>query len=123
MTRAGVVCRDPGRRLQARPQHVTVLREEPILSGDQQAHHLPLGDGDANPPQLCHQPRHRDLALMVLRQHETTQLGSEMPDHAGRQGRQHHRSIRRDPSLPPVADRLGAQHDVLHQEGLVAFEA
>ena len=115
MARAGIVHRDPGRRLQARPQHVTVLFEEAVLSSDQQAHHLSLGDGDADPPQLCHQPRHRHLALMVLRQHETTQLLSEMPDHAGRQGSQHDGSIRRDPSLPSVAYRLGTQHDVLHQ--------
>ena len=91
VARAGVVHRDPGRRLQARPQHVTVLGEEPILSGDQQAHHLSLGDGDADRPQLRHQPRHRHLALMVLRQHETAQFWPEMPAHAGRQGRQHHR--------------------------------
>src|SRR6476646_9266314 len=59
---------------------------------------------------------------MVLRQHETTQLGPKMSDHAGWQCSQHDRSIRRDPSLPPVAYRLGTQHDVLHHEHLVAFE-
>ena len=30
--------------------------EEPVLSSDQQPHHPPLGDGNANAPQLCHQP-------------------------------------------------------------------
>jgi hypothetical protein len=123
VTRARVVHGDPGGRLQACPQNVTVLGQEPILSGDQQAHHLSLGDGDADPPQLCHQTRHGHLPLMVLRQHETAQLRPEMPDHAGRQGRQHDRSGRCDPSLPSVAYRLGTQHDVLHHEALVAFEA
>ena len=123
MACTGVVHRDPGRRPQACPQYVTVLIEEPVLSSDQQAHHLPLGDGNADPPQLCHQPRHGYLPLMMLCQHKTTQLRPEMSDHAGRQGRQYHRSIRRDPSLPPVAHRRGTQHDVLHLDRLVAFEA
>ncbi len=123
MARAGVVHRDPTRGLQAGPQHIMVFHQEPILPGNQQAHHLSLGDADADPPQLCHQPRHGHLPLMVLRQHEATQLWPEMTGHAGRQGSQHHPSIRRDPSLPSVTYRLGAQHDVLHHEGLVALEA
>ena len=77
------------RGLQARPQYVTVLGEEPVLSSDQQAHHLPLRDGDADPPQLCHQARHGHLPLVVLHQHKTTQLWPEMPVHAGRQWSQH----------------------------------
>src|SRR5580765_5995562 len=64
MACTSVIHRDPGRRPQARPQYVTVLIKEPILSSDQQAHHLPLGDGDANAPQLCHQPWHGHLPLM-----------------------------------------------------------
>ena len=121
--RAGIVRRGPGCRLQTRPQYVTVLGEEAVLSSDQQAHHLPLGDGDANPPQLCHQPRDDHLPSMVLRQHETTQFWPEMPVNPGWQRSQHHRSIRRNPALPPVTYRLGMQHDVLHHKRLVAFEA
>ena len=99
MACTGVVHRDPGRRLQARPQHVTVLIEEPVLSSDQQAHHLSLRDGDADPPQLCHQPRHRDLALMVLRQHETTQL---WPASRWRVIRTSNAYVFRDPQQRPV---------------------
>ena len=52
MARAGVVHRDPIRRLQAGPQHLTVFRQEFVLSVDQQAHDLALGDGDADRLQL-----------------------------------------------------------------------
>ena len=74
---AGVACtrvvhRDPGRSLQASPQNVAGLRQEPILTGDQQAHHLSFRDADTDRVQLRHQPRHGDLALMILRQYETT---------------------------------------------------
>ena len=54
-----------------------------VLTGDQQAHHLPLRDADADRPQLCHQSRHSHLALMILCQHETAQLRSEVTADAG----------------------------------------
>ena len=37
--------------------------------------------------QLCHQTGHSDLALVVLRQHEPTQLRPEVADHPGRHRR------------------------------------
>ena len=120
---AGVIHRDPGRRPKASPQHVAGLPQEPVLPSDQQAHHLSLGDAHADPPQLCHQPGNGDLALMVLRQHETTQFRPEMPDHAGRQSRHYRGPIRRDPALPPVAHHRGVQHHIMHHVGLVSLEA
>jgi hypothetical protein len=70
VTRAGIIDRDPGCVVQARPQHITALGEEAVLPGDQQAHHLALGDADADCMQLRRQPLHRHLALVVLQQHE-----------------------------------------------------
>jgi hypothetical protein len=123
VTRAGIIHRDPGCRLQASPQHVASLRQEAVLPSDQQAHHRSLGDAHADPPQLCHQPGNGDLALMVLHQHKPTQLWSEMSDHTGRQSSQHRGPIWREPALPPVAHHLSTQHHVLHDVGLVSFEA
>ena len=69
------------------------------------------------------QPLHRDLALMVLQQHEAAQLRPEMAGDARRQRRHHRPPVRRQPALAAVADHLGAQHQVLHDVGLVALEA
>ena len=60
-------------------EDVAAIHHESILPGDQQTHHLSLGDAHADSPRLCQQPRHGDLALMVLRQHETTQFRAEKP--------------------------------------------
>ena len=70
MARTGVVHRDPGRRPQAHTQHVAALGQKVVLAVDQQTHHMPLGDADADRLQLCHQPLDSDLPLMVLEQHE-----------------------------------------------------
>jgi hypothetical protein len=70
----GVVDRDPAGARQAGAQHVPGLVAETVLAIDQQTHHLPLRDFDADRAQQRHQPRHGNLALMVLRQHEATQL-------------------------------------------------
>ena len=51
MARAGVVHRDPGRRLQPGAQNLAGLRQEAVLLVGQQAHDLPLGDADADRPQ------------------------------------------------------------------------
>ncbi|MGX9576961.1 hypothetical protein [Mesorhizobium sp. f-mel] len=53
------------------------LVAEALLAIDQQTHHLPLRDRDADRSQQRHQPRHGDLALMVLRQHEAAQVRPE----------------------------------------------
>jgi hypothetical protein len=75
---AGVIDRDPGCTLQAGPQYVAGFVQEALLARGQQAKDLPLGDEDGEPPQQRHQPRHRDLSLMILSQHEATQFGAEM---------------------------------------------
>ena len=121
--RAGVVHRDPWRRLQACPQHSTAFGEEPVLPRDQQAHHLALGNAQANGAQLRADPFHRDLALMVLHQHETPQLRTEMPGDPARQRGYHRLPIRRQPAFPAVADDLAAEHQVLHDECLIPLEA
>jgi len=119
---AGVVNRDPARARQPGPQHLLALLEERLLISDQQAHDLPLGDGDPNRPQLRHQPRHGGLPLVILGQHIAPQLRPEVAINPARQGRHHQLPLRRQPALAPVAHRLGPQHEVLDQEVLVAAE-
>jgi hypothetical protein len=123
VARPGVVDRDPGRRLQPRPQHVAGLREEAVLAGDQQPHHLALGDVDPDGAQLRHQPGHRHLALVVLRQHEAPQLRPEVAHHARGQRRGDALPRRRQPTFPPQPQHMRPQHQVLHHEALVALEA
>ena len=67
---AGVVHRDPGGAGKPGAQHVAGLVKETVLAGNQQTHELPLGDDDAEGPHQREQPRHRDLPLMVLSEHE-----------------------------------------------------
>jgi hypothetical protein len=119
---AGVVHRDPGGGLQPGAQHIAGFGEEAIMVGDQQAHDLSLGDADADRLQLRHQPRHGDLALIVLPQHEAAELRPEMAADAGWQRGEHHLPIRRHPALAPVAHDLRAQHYVLHQERRISLE-
>ena len=104
-------------------QHILRLREEFVLPSDQQPHHLPLRNGNADRPQLLHQPGHRDLPLVVLRQHETAQLRPEMARHTRWQRRNHRPSIRRNPALAAIADSPNPQHNILHHEILVSLEA
>jgi hypothetical protein len=73
--------------------------------------------------QLLHQPGHRDLPLVVLRQHETAQLRPEMARHTRWQRRNHRPSIRRNPALAAIADGPNPQHNILHHEILVSLEA
>ena len=121
--RAGVVHRDPGRGLQAGPQHVAAFGEEPIVAINQQAHRLSLGDAEAEGPRLRGQPLHRHLPMVVLPQHETPSLRAEMPatpDASGAGTVRPSGVVRRRPAL---ADDPGVQHQALHHERLVALEA
>ena len=70
VARASIVHRDPCRRLQAGPQHLTVLDEEVTLAVNQQTHDLALRDADPDGAQLRGQPLHRHLALVILQQYE-----------------------------------------------------
>ena len=75
---AGIVHRDPRRRLKAGPQNSPVLIEKAVLPRDQQPHHLTLGDVYPEVPQQARQAFHGDLALMILGQHEAPHLRAEM---------------------------------------------
>ena len=120
--RPGVIHRDPARRLQPGAQHVARFRQELVLPADQQSHQLPLRDADADRLELGQQTRHRDLPLVVLRQHEAAQLRPDVTAHTSRQGRDHRPPIRGDPALAAIAHDPHPQHDVLHHEILVALE-
>ena len=63
---AGVVNADPARRRQPGPQHIARLVEEGALALVQQPDDLAFRDRDADGPELRHQPRYGDLALVVL---------------------------------------------------------
>ena len=78
VARAGIVHRDPSRRLQPGPQHVAVFGKKPVLTINQQTHHLALRDADPDGAQLRDQPLHRHLALVVLQQYEAAQLRTPM---------------------------------------------
>ena len=58
----------PGRGFKTRAQHITRLNNEAILAIDQQPHHLPLGNLDADRPEQRDQTRHGNLTLMILGQ-------------------------------------------------------
>ncbi len=123
MARAGVVDRDPARRLQPGPQHVARLVAEQVLPRDQQPDEMALGHVDADRPDLVQEARHRHLALVILRQQEAVQRGTEVTRHNERQGCRHGLAVRRHPALSTVAQGVDPQHEVLHHEIRVAFEA
>ena len=60
---------------------------------------------------------------MVLRQHEATQLRSEMAVDPRRQRRHDRPALGRDPALAPEADGDRLQHQILDQVALVTLEA
>jgi hypothetical protein len=120
---AGVVDADPVRRGQPGPQHLARLVEEGVLARVQQPHDLALGDQDADRPELGDQARHRDLALVVLGQHEAAQLGPEVAGDAGRHRGDHGPAVRGQPAFAAQAEDVRAEHEVLYEEVLVALEA
>ena len=70
MAGAGVVDADPARALQASPQHRLGLGDQGGALGGQEPHHLSFGDGHTETIQERRDPLGRDLALMMLQQHE-----------------------------------------------------
>ena len=60
---------------------------------------------------------------MVLGQHEAAQFRPEMADDAGRQRRRHHVAVRGLPALAAEIHDMRADHQILHHEIRVAFEA
>ena len=123
VARAGVVHRDPGGCRKSGAQHVTRLAEKSVLALDQQADDLAFGNDDAEAAQQRHQSRHRHLPLMVLGEHEAAQLRPEMTMNAGRQRRRHRVAVRGLPALAAEIHDMRADHQILHHEARVAFEA
>jgi len=119
--RAGVIDRDPGRRLQPGAQHIARLVDEAVLAADQQAHDLTLGDLDTDRREQRDQPGHGDLTLVILRQHEPAQLRPEMAVDPGRQRHHHRAAVGSQPALAAEPDGDRPQHHILDQEILVAF--
>ena len=122
MARAGVVHRDPVGRFQAGTQHLAGLRQKVVLPVDQQAHELTLGDADPNRLKLRDQALDRHLALVILHQHEATQLWPKMTANAAGQRRHDRLALRRQPALASIAHHPRGQHQVLHLVGLVTLE-
>src|SRR5271169_4573466 len=120
---AGVVHRDPGSTEEPGPQHIAGLIAEAVLAIDQQAHDLTLGDDDPEPAQQRHQTWHRRLPLMILGEHEAAQFRPEVTIDAGRQRRRHHAAIRRLPAFAAEIHNMRTDHQILHHEARVAFEA
>jgi hypothetical protein len=108
---------------QAGAQHLARLVEEGVLARVQQADDLPLGDEDADRPELGHQARHGHLTLVVLGQHKAAQLGPEVAGDAGRHRRGDGPAVGGEPALAAEAHHVRAEHEVLDQEGLVALKA
>jgi len=89
----------------------------------QQSLNLALGDRQPNRLQQGCQTGQCCLALMVVHQHEATQVRAEVPPGPLGQRRDDGLSVRRHPAFTPVADRMHRQHKLLHQVALVALEA
>jgi hypothetical protein len=83
---------------------------------------LSLGDQDAERPQQRQQPRHRDLPLMILGQHEAAQFWPKVSADASRQWRRHHLAVRPLPALAPEIHHMRTDHQVLHDKIRMAFE-
>ena len=123
VARARVIDADPGRRFQPGPQHGAGLIDEGAGVRVEQADDLALGDHDADGPELGHQTRHGDLALMVLQQHEAAQFRPKVAGNPGRHRRENGLPVGREPAFPADAHDMRAQHEILDDEVLVALEA
>jgi len=122
VTGAGVVHGNPAGMRQAGPQHIPRLGDESLVGLGQDAHHLPLGDIQADGLEQFHQARYGGLALVVLDQDEALDLGAEVVADPVRQRRHDGLAVRRHPALPPVAHDPWLDPQILHGEVLVALE-
>src|SRR3954452_20589496 len=98
-----------------------LLAVEVVLARAQEGEELPLGDADAQGPQLGQQALGGDLPLDVLHQGEAHDAGTEMAPHLCRQWGDDRPPVRGHPPLPPVADDQGREQQVLDRVGLVAL--
>ena len=123
VARPGVVHRDVGRVGKGGPQHVAGLVAKILLAGDQKAHHLALGDDDAEAAQQRQDACHRGLSLVIEHQHEAAQFRPEMAVDARRQRRRDDLPVRRLPALAAELHHMGADHQVLHHVARGALQA
>ena len=123
MARAGVVHRDPVRRLpgqRAAPRGSSVRKSScPSISRRMTCRLEML---TPNACSSADQPLHRHLPLVILHQHEAAQLRPEMAADAAGQRRHDGLAGRRQPALATVAHHPRGQHQILHLVRLVALE-
>ncbi len=79
--------------------------------------------GHAEVVELGREPRHRDLALVVLSQHVAFERRAEMPLDPSRQRCHQRLAVGGEPALAAEADHLRADDQFLHDEVFVALEA
>ena len=78
--------------------------------------------GHAEVVELGREPRHRDLAPVVLSQHVAFKRRAEMPLDPGRQRCHQSPAVGGEPALAAETDHLRADDQFLHDEVLVARE-
>jgi hypothetical protein len=121
MTGAGVVDRHPARRRQSGLEQGVLLGVEAVLVLGEQGDDLAFGDVDAQGGQLSQQALGGDLPLDVLHQDIAHDAGAEMAGHLRWQRGDDLTPVRRPPALPPVADDLRQEHEILDGVALVAL--
>ena len=65
----------------------------------------------------------RRLPLMILGEHEAAQFRPEVTIDTGRQRSRHHVAIRRLPAFAAEIHHMRTDHQILHHEAGVTFEA
>ena len=118
----GVVDGDPARGLEASAQHRLGFGDQGGALGGQEPHHLTFGDRHAQAGKERRDPLGRDLALVMLQQHEAAQLWPEVTLDARRQRGHQRPAVGRQPALAAVADDPRLQAQLLDHEVLVALE-
>jgi hypothetical protein len=94
---------------------------EGVLVRGEQGDDLAFGDADAQSRQLDPQALGGDLPLDVLHQDVAHHARAEVARHLRRQRSDDLVPVRRQPALPPVADDLRGEHQVLDGVALVAL--
>ena len=122
MASPGVIDGEPARARQAGAQHRLGLGDQGGALGGQEPHHLALGDRHAEAGKERRDPLGRDLALVMLQQHEAAQFRPKVAFDTGRQRRHQRPAVGRQPALAAVADDPRLQPQILDHEVLVALE-
>ena len=120
---AGIIDGDVRRGVQARLQDRAVFLLERLQIRREQAHHLALGDRQADAVEQIGQALGGHLALRVQGEAEPAHAGTEPAGDPDRQGRDEGLALGCHPAFSPVAHNLGDQHQIPAHHRLVAFEA